>query len=529
MIYYKLMVCAGMLLIGMLGAINSWADDAVQCKQFYDADKYDQAFPACLKAAMHGNERAQFTVGSLYARGQGVGQSYAEAIKWFQKVAVLGSEIAQHNLGLMYEKIQNYSIAAKWYHEAADQGFSRSQFLLGLMYENGRGVKQDNTKAVKWYRKAAEQGHASAQFNLGTMYDNGRSVKRDYAKAVKWYRKAAMQGRANAQYNLGVMSANGQGLNQDYAKAVKWYRKAARQGHADAQFNLGVVYDNGQGVLQSATVAADWYYKAGISSLKQGKREDALTSVERIKKQSNVPNAFLANKLLTRIYSGNETAQVSPKRKKKESASIVSGRGWPTVGGYVVTNHHVVAGHKEIVLIRKDGKLIKASVAVDDVGNDLALLKPESMEYMPPSLPLADHPAIVGEKVFTIGYPHPDLMGAEPKLTQGIINAKTGMRNDPRVFQISVPIQSGNSGGPLLNMRGEVVGITTSKISAVKIFKWTGDMPQNVNYAVKSSYIHILLSSASLSTKVSMLPVKSAKLSDLAQRIEGSVLMIIAK
>jgi len=640
MIFYKLMVFAGMLFIGMLGAVNSWADDAAQCKHLYDADKYDQAVPVCFKAANLGSASAQDILGFLYEYGKGVSKNQAEATKWYLQSAEQGYVEAQFTLGVNYNGDREYAKAIKWYRKAAEQGHSRAQqnlgemylygrgvkrnyieakkwflvtaqnsdvvaqfrlgqmyeeglgvkknqsemlkwyrksaegdsdaaifklavmydkglhvkknpveavkwyrkeatapngvvvfneaqFRLGEMYEIGLGVKQNYAEAIKWYRAAAHLWNANAMFKLGTMYDHGRIVNQNYAEAAKWYEK--VPGNTKAKFRLAEMYYKGQGVVKDYTEAVKWYHKAAKQGIADAQFNLGVVYANGQGVLQSATAAADWYYKAGISYLNQGKREDALTSVERIKNLGNVSNAFLANKLLVRIYSGNKTAQVLPKRKKKESASMVSGTGWPTVGGYVVTNHHVVAGHQNIVLLRRDGKLIKASVAVDDAANDLVLLKPESMEYMPPSLPLADHPAIVGEKVFTIGYPHPDLMGAEPKLTQGIINARTGMRNDPRVFQISVPIQSGNSGGPLLNMRGEVVGITTSKISAVKIFKWTGDMPQNVNYAVKSSYIHILLSSASLSTKVSILPVKSAKLSDLAQRIEGSVLMIIAK
>jgi len=616
MTFHKLIVYAGILLIGMLGAVNSWADDITQCSQSFDARKYDQAFPVCNKAAARGDAGTQEVLAAMYELGLGVEKSYVKAAKWYHKAAEQGHAPSQNALGDMYYTgrgvKQDYAKALKWYRTAAEKGFTDAQMSLGNMYEVGNGVKKSHLEMIKWYRQAGEGGDMVAQQILGKMYDKGLGVKKNLAKAVKWYRKAAAPSYAEgevqfrlgemyefgegvkqdyteavkwygkaprmynfkAQFRLGVMYEIGKGVKQNYdvakrfysmaaergyakaqlnlgtmyykglgtpyykgrylakqddAKAVKWFRKAAEQGNPDAQFKLGAMYATGRGVLQSATAATDWYYKAGLSFLKQGKRDDALTSVGRIKKQGNVPNAFLGNKLLALIYGGNETAKISPKTKQKKTARAVSGTGWPTVGGYVVTNHHVVAGHHHIMLLRRDGKLIKASVAIDDATNDLVLLKPESMEYMPPSLPLADHPAIVGEKVFTIGYPHPDLMGAEPKLTQGIINARTGMRNDPRVYQVSVPIQSGNSGGPLLNMRGEVVGVTTSKISVIKVFKWTGDMPQNVNYAVKSGYIRTLLSSAGSGTKVSVLPVKSAKLSDLAQRIEGSVLMIIAK
>jgi len=154
-----------------------------------------------------------------------------------------------------------------------------------------------------------------------------------------------------------------------------------------------------------------------------------------------------------------------------------------------------IDSRKSIILLSKDGTKIPASVAMDDAINDLVLLKPESSKHLPPALPLANGPAQVGEQVFTVGYPHPNMMGVEPKLTQGIVNARTGLRNDPRVFQISVPLQAGNSGGPLVNMNGAVVGVVEAKLNAAMVFKWTGDLPQNVNYAVKVAYVRVLLSS----------------------------------
>jgi len=524
--FKKLISLSGMLLIGMMFAVNSWAGNAKQCGYLYNNHDYHKAFSLCLKAAMQDDLRAQFYLASMYSKGQGVAQSNSEAIIWFHKVAARGVASAQHNLGLMYYKQKNYSEAVKWYHKAALQGLSNAQFYLGLMYENGRGVKQSYTMAVKWYTKAAEQSHISAQFNLATMYDNGRGVKQNYALAAKWYRKAANQGRANAQFNLGAMYAKGQGVKLDYTKALKWYHTAAKQGLAEAQFNLGVMYDNGQGVLRSPTAADDWYYKAGLSYLNQEKRDEALTCVERIKKQGNIANAFLGDKLLAQIYGGREKTKKSPKTKRQ---NIFTGTGWPVAAGYIVTNHHVIAGYHTITLVRKDGVQIKATVVADDTANDLALLKPESLKNIPPALPMMSQPVQVGTPVFTVGYPHPDLMGVEPKLTQGIVNAMTGIANDPRTYQISVPLQGGNSGGPLINMRGEVLGVVASKLSAAKVLKWTGDLPQNVNYAIKSEYVLTLLSSIDSSNNIPVLPAIKATLPELAKRIEGSVLMIIVK
>jgi len=532
------------------------------------------------KAAEQGYADAQSNLGWMYGNGKGVKQDDAEAVKWFRKAAEQGNSRAQHNLGEMYFTgkgvKQDYAEAVKWFRKAAVQGYAGAQFVLGAMYSEGKGVKQSNTVAVMWYRKAAEkfrkaaeQGDTDAQYDLGVMYYEALGVKKDYAKAAKWYLKAAKKGNTDAQLKLSEMYEFGIGVKQDDAEVVKWLRKAAEQGDADGQLKLGNMYIIGQSVkkdyyeaakwyrkaaeqgdvvamsylakvysgrglflnyrgnfivydsseYRDDVVAADWYYKAGLSYLKQGRRDEALHNVEWIKKMGNIANAFLANKLLAKIYG----------KKPEKADEAASGTAWPVAGGYVVTNHHVIAGHRFIVLLRMDGVKIPADVAVDDVTNDLVLLKPRNSKLLPPALPLANRAAQVGGHVFTVGYPHPDMMGKEPKLTDGIINARTGIQNDPRVYQISVPLQGGNSGGPLLNMSGEVVGITTTKMSAIKVFKWTGDLPQNVNYAVKVGYVRALLSSVDANANIRVLPSKKDNLAGLAKRIEGSVLMVIAK
>jgi TPR repeat protein len=150
------------------------------------------------------------------------------------------------------------------------------------------------------------------------LYKNGQ-----YEQAFPVCRKAAEQGNAQAQFILGRMYYFGKGVQQDYSKAVKWYRKAAEQGYAKAQCNLAVMYARGKGVLQSGTAAADWYYKAGLSYLKEGKKDDALRCIERIKSLKtvlhlSVPDAFLADRLFTTIYGGSVPNTLpAPKRNQK--------------------------------------------------------------------------------------------------------------------------------------------------------------------------------------------------------------------
>ena len=197
-----------------------------------------QDFEAIKRAAEQGDADAQNSLGVMYAKGQGVAQNDAEAVKWLREAAEQGEAKAQSNLGAMYTEgrgvAQNDVEALKWFRKAAEQGFVDAQFNLGLMYVTGKGVAQNDAEAMKWYRKAAEQGDESAQNSLGVMYAKAQGIAQNDAEAVKWYRKAAEQGFVDAQYNLGVMYGTGKGVAQNDAEAVRWFRKAAERGHETA-------------------------------------------------------------------------------------------------------------------------------------------------------------------------------------------------------------------------------------------------------------------------------------------------------
>ncbi len=146
---------------------------------------------------------AGFTLGLTAPAGAGLDEGvaayqrgdYATALREWRPLAEQGNAAAQYNLGVMYNKgqgvPQDYGEAMKWYRKAAEQGIADAQHSLGVMYAKGRGVPQDYAEAVKWYRKAAEQGYALAQTNLGFMYHLGRGVPQDYSKAHMWFNLAA--------------------------------------------------------------------------------------------------------------------------------------------------------------------------------------------------------------------------------------------------------------------------------------------------------------------------------------------------
>ena len=121
--------------------------------------------------------------------------AYATALREWHPLAKQGNAKAQYNLGLMYRKGQGVpqddAEAVGWWREAAGQGNAGAQNNLGVMYRNGHGVPQDDAEAVGWWRKAAEQGDANAQYNLGLMYKNGLGVPQDEAQAYMWFKLAS--------------------------------------------------------------------------------------------------------------------------------------------------------------------------------------------------------------------------------------------------------------------------------------------------------------------------------------------------
>jgi hypothetical protein len=128
---------------------------------------------------------------------------HATALKEWMPLAKQGNVGAQFNLGVMYEKgngvPQGYKTAINLYKLSAEQGYFFAQYNLGVMYHNGLGVPQDYKTAIKWYKLAAEQGYADVQYNLGTMYVNGTGTLQDYTRAHMWWNIAASQGDKGAR------------------------------------------------------------------------------------------------------------------------------------------------------------------------------------------------------------------------------------------------------------------------------------------------------------------------------------------
>lgn len=157
--------------------------------------------------------------------------------------------------------------------------------------------------------------------------------------------------------------------------------------------------------------------------------------------------------------------------------------------GIIVTNFHVIDGAKSIKVrgVNSDfSKTYKAKLLISDKNNDLALIRIDdygftSLGVIP--FTIKTGLAGVGENIFVLGYPLRATMGDEVKLTNGIVSSKTGFQGDITSYQISAPVQPGNSGGPLFDSQGNLIGIINAKHSGA----------ENASYAIKTSYLTNLI------------------------------------
>jgi S1-C subfamily serine protease len=208
---------------------------------------------------------------------------------------------------------------------------------------------------------------------------------------------------------------------------------------------------------------------------------------------------------------------------------ISTGTAWATNKGYLVTASHVIDGGKKIEVYQDSQKIGEAKVVANDPANDVALLK-----FVPAGgkkiriIPLADKPGAMGKSVFTLGFPAPDVMGQAIKMSAGDISATSGIQDDARFMQMSIPIQPGNSGGPVIGFDGAAVGVVSAKLA--KLSEDRDEVkPENVNYAVKIAYVRPLLEE--LPDLADYVPVKATggNTEDLIAQAREAVFMLVVR
>lgn len=268
----------------------------------------------------------------------------------------------------------------------------------------------------------------------------------------------------------------------DYSKAIEkgyedyeiYYRRAFA--YYSVEFYNNAIEDFTKALSYKST--EDAYFYRGLAKL----AKNDISGIEDLKKGGSQGQALVREFEMDNI--------TNPSDNSSSSKYIASGTGFfIDPRGYIVTNHHVIEDASGIdVFVTKSGKTstYKAKSVVIDKSNDLAIIKIIDNNFAklaPVPYTIGSGTKDVGTSVFAMGYPQLSYLGEEIKVTDGIISSKTGYQGDITTYQISAPIQPGNSGGPLFDKNGLLVGVTNAGVSEL----------DNVGYAIKVSYMNNLI------------------------------------
>jgi S1-C subfamily serine protease len=217
---------------------------------------------------------------------------------------------------------------------------------------------------------------------------------------------------------------------------------------------------------------------------------------------------------------------------EREATATATGTAFICAPGVVATNNHVIDGAKTIELfLPQQNRSLKLQLIVSDPTNDLALLQIVGGQgTLPPALSLVDSSTIkLGSEAVVVGFPLGEALGAGHKVTSGMVSALDGLNGDPRTLQLTAPIQPGSSGSPVFDREGRVIGVATSTLDTLSAIRVAGQVPQNVNFALKSDYLALLLkripATGAAQPSAATPPMQ---VTDLVERVRASVGLIRA-
>lgn len=256
---------------------------------------------------------------------------------------------------------------------------------------------------------------------------------------------------------------------------------------------------------------ADWY-----DEHKQIEKETVLIGFDNLKMDVKIGDEAVS---YLQMYPTAQSSTTSG----ESIAETWTGTGFAIGNGYIVTNNHVAEDAKTISVKGVKGDVntgYTAEVVATDKVNDIAILRISDSRFTGfGTIPYAvqQRMADVGEDVFVLGYPLTQALGNEIKLTNGIVSSRTGYQGNIATYQMSAPVQPGNSGGPMFDNKGNIIGIVVAGVPGA----------ENVGYAIKTSYLNILIESAGLNIKLpSNNTISTLSLAEKVKRVKNFVFYI---
>lgn len=353
-------------------------------------------------------------------------------------------------------------------------------------------------------KKSAELSFSPAYRELSFAYINGFGTVKNLRESKAWLLRSAESGDCNSMYNIATAYIEGCGLQCNPLEGIAWLYVAEFKGHKKAAEKI-----------KEAEAALDAHLILMVQD--RAKAIAELISMER----STVDTVIIPPTNRQPVHAPEVAIPHSGNHRQLKGSgtgSVIS------PSGFILTAAHVVEDSGYLEVVTPEGRF-PASVLSLDATNDVALIKVE--RTFSNIIPLGRSGEVrLGASVSTIGFPNIDIQGLSPKVTKGLISGENGFQNDVRLWQISVPVQPGNSGGPLLDEKGRVVGIVVSQLNCHQAMEATGSIPQNVNYAIKASYFEPLLHFHKVET-ANIHVDEPADFQEMVARSQKSVVLIL--
>lgn len=480
-----------------------------------------QSYKWAKRAADTGDTSGIVALAHCYRFGWGVPKDENEMMRLLRRAAESGNSYAIASLSRAYLfgdiSLQNIPEGLRLAKRADELNQRLGTVCLAYASYLGRGVAKDEERGRSFALKASKMGSAEADTLLGGQILANESL--DPASAIPYLNRGLKMEVPRAMWALGTAYAGGRGVPRSYTQALELWRRGAERGDEFAMHDYANATYNGIGRLPDQALGFGLYLTAASLG-----NETTQAVIQRWDNNFKRSTDFIKGSLIAQSIKGQlergmipvelgadfHSSQFTVSAKRSESgpksATRTTGTGLVfSTAGHCFTNHHVIDGASEIkVYLPYARKTLSARVVASDEANDLAILKIDSWNpgsaapATPPPLSSASKVRI-GDKAFTIGFPLSGFLESqEHKYASGDISATSGIGEDRRLFQITTPIQPGNSGGPLSLPDGRIVGVIVSTVNSAAVIRDANTIPQNINFAVKIDYLRLLASSSGI-------------------------------
>ena len=535
----------------------AWPQDFSKGFKAYTAGDYATALQKWRPLAERGFYRPQYHMGLLYYYGRGVPQDDREAVKWYLLAAEQGFAEAQYTLGWMYENGRGVPRddreAVMWYLIAAEQGDAEAQHAMGWMYYYGRGVPQDDAEAHAWANLASANGLQSAVELKAVIAErmflaiSRNFMARDAAVRVliqeRFKELGYYSGKIDGIYGQLTENAIAKWLNSEITEwSVATVVDAFDSVEAGANNLLvtlppsptcGATNTDACSAVQLCSIATQYYgasvmwetksdFAPYVAAAKARGLNCGVTSANNVSKCGiSAPESCTLVELCkraTEVSSGKriwktnsywqpfvQTAQSYGVTCRVTSPPVeplvLAGTGTGFVvneNGNIVTNYHVVEGCSEVKSV-VGSETLKLSIVGSDIRNDLAVLSSEH-EFLSWFNFSQDDPFRL-QDIVAVGFPFSE-MSSGAKITRGVVSSLSGIGDDTTKFQLDASLQPGNSGGPILDESGNVIGVAVAKLDLELAIELWGAIPENVNFGIKPSIVKAFLRSNNVTYKI---------------------------